>query len=214
MAQLFLPRFAARPAVLLALLAVLLIVGAVDSARAALPERDLVLEIREIQEGGTGYVVGTDPQVPLLPTRRVQVHNGQPSRLNFMQATPIEWTSAAVQGRTSQGAGGKTTNNGGAAVAQSLIWLQAGQNMVFLPRWSGGQKPVRVEVQVQTARIEPSAEGRLPAQQNSELQTVVDAPLGEWVTLARTGVAAAQGTYRSDARDQRPRLLQLRVTLP
>jgi hypothetical protein len=183
-------------------------------ARAAPPERDLLLEIREVQEGGTGYVVGTEPQVPLLPPRRVQVHNGQPARMNFMQTTPIEWTAAAVQGRTSQGTGGTSNYNGGAAVAQRLIWLQAGQNMVFLPRWNGGEKPVRVEVQVQTARIEPSTDGRLPTQQGSELQTVVDAPLGAWVTLARTGTPAAQGTYRSDARDQRPRLLQLRVTLP
>ena len=203
-----------------------LLAGAGVVQAASLPERDLVLEIQEVQEGSSGYVVGTEPQAPLMPARRVQVRNGEAARLQFMQAVPIEWTAAAQQGY-SRSAGGGTggasgggapsggnTTAGGAAVQQRLIWLQAGQSMVFQPQWPGGQRPARVSVRVQTARVEPSSDGRLPTQQGSDVQTVVDAPLGEWVTLARTGTPSTPGTYRSDARDQRPRLLQLRVTLP
>ena len=42
----------------------------------------------------------------------------------------------------------------------------------------------------------------------------VQAPLGEWVTIARSGQSAPRGSYSSDAASQRPRLLQLRVTAP
>lgn len=216
------------PSAFLTVLVGALLMGGSHAHAATLPERDLILEIREVQEGSNGYVVGTEPQAPLMPARRVQVRNGEAARLQFMQTVPIEWTEAVQQGFTrsaggitgapsggGMASGGNTAAYaGGAGVQQSLIWLQAGQSMVFQPRWPGGRRAARVAVQVQTARVEPSSDGRLPTQQGSDIQTVVDAPLGEWVTLARTGTPSLPGTYRSDARDQRPRLLQLRVTLP
>lgn len=168
------------------------------------PERDLVLELREIDEGGGGYVVGTRPQVPLMAPQQLQVRNGGAARLSFSQATPIQW----VQSVQAQGA------LTGAGVKQGLIWLQAGQQLHFKPRWPGGNKPATVEVEVRTASVQQQPGRELPTQARSELSTSVQAPLGQWVTLARSGQPPQPGVYSSNAATQRPRLLQLRVTAP
>lgn len=168
------------------------------------PERDLVLELREIDEGGAGYVVGTRPQVPLMAPQQLQVRNGGAARLSFSQVTPIQW----VQSVQAQGA------LTGAGVKQGLIWLQAGQSLQFKPRWPGGNKPATVEVEVQTQNVRQQPGKDLPTQERGELSTTVSAPLGQWVTLARSGHAPQPGVYSSHAATQRPRLLQLRVTAP
>lgn len=172
--------------------------------RAPLPQRDLVLELREIEEGGGGYVVGTRPQVPLMPPQQLQVRNGGAARLSFSQATPLQWVQSV------QAQGPMT----GAGVKQGLIWLQAGQSLQLRPSWPGGQRPATVDVEVQTANVQQQPGRELPTQERSELATTVQAPLGQWVTLARSGNAPQPGVYRSDAASQRPRLLQLRVTAP
>lgn len=175
-----------------------------SASKAALPQRDLMLELREIEEGGSGYVVGTRPQAPLMPLQQLQVRNGSSARLSFSQATPLQWVQS-VQ------AHGPMT---GAGVRQGLIWLQAGQSLQLRPSWPGGQRPATVEVEVQTAAVQQRPDRVLPTQERSELATTVQAPLGQWVTLARSGNAPQPGVYRSDAAGQRPRLLQLRVTAP
>lgn len=173
-------------------------------ARPPLPQRDLVLELREVEEGGAGYVVGTRPQVPLMPPQQLQVRNGSTARLSFSQTTPLQW----VQSVQAQGA------LTGAGVKQGLIWLQAGQSLELRPSWPGGQRPATVDVQVQTANVQQQPGRELPTQERSELRTSVQAPLGQWATLARSGNAPQPGVYSSNAASQRPRLLQLRVTAP
>jgi len=170
----------------------------------AQPQRDLLVDVRQIEEGGSGYVVGTRPQAPLLPPQQVQVRNGERARISYTQAIPLQWVQSA------QAAGPMT----GVGVKQQLVWLQAGQSLSLRPRWPGGQQSVTVEVELQTAGVEPRPSADLPAQNRSELTTTVQAPLGQWVTLARTGQPPQQGLYGSEAAMQRPRLLQLRVTLP
>lgn len=173
-------------------------------ARPPLPQRDLVLELREVEEGGAGYVVGTRPQAPLMPPQQLQVRNGSAARLSFSQTTPLQW----VQSVQAQGA------LTGAGVKQGLIWLQAGQSLELRPSWPGGQRPATVDVQVQTANVQQQPGRELPTQERSELRTSVQAPLGQWVTVARSGNAPQPGVYSSNAASQRPRLLQLRVTAP
>lgn len=173
-------------------------------ARPPLPQRDLVLELREVEEGGAGYVVGTRPQAPLMPPQQLQVRNGSTARLSFSQTTPLQW----VQSVQAQGA------LTGAGVKQGLIWLQAGQSLELRPSWPGGQRPATVDVQVQTANVQQQPGRELPTQERSELRTSVQAPLGQWVTVARSGNAPQPGVYSSNAASQRPRLLQLRVTVP
>ncbi len=173
-------------------------------AAAQLPERDLVLELRQIEEGGSAYVVGTRPQEALMPPQQLQVRNGSEARLSFAQTTPLQW----VQSVQAQGA------LTGAGVKQGLIWLQAGQSLQLRPRWPGGRQAVTVDVQVRTTNVQQQPGRDLPTQERGELATTVQAPLGQWVTLARSGSGTPPGSYRSDAAAQRPRLLQLRVTAP
>ncbi|QKO23065.1 hypothetical protein [Rhodoferax sp. BAB1] len=181
--------------------------GAADpptTGAAALPARDLVLELREVEEGGGGYAVGTRPQAPLMAPQQLQVRNGSQARLSFAQTTPLQWVQSV------QAPGALT----GAGVRQGLIWLQAGQSLQLRPRWPGGQRPATVEVEVQTASVQQQPGRELPTQERSALATTVQAPLGQWVTLARSGQGTPPGSYSSDAATQRPRLLQLRVTAP
>ncbi len=181
--------------------------GAADpptTGGAALPARDLVLELREVEEGGGGYAVGTRPQAPLMAPQQLQVRNGSQARLSFAQATPLQWVQSV------QAPGALT----GAGVQQGLIWLQAGQSLQLRPRWPGGQRPATVEVEVQTASVHQQPGRELPTQERSSLDTPGQAPLGQWVTMARSGRSTPPGSYSSDAATQRPRLLQLRVTAP
>ncbi len=186
------------------LLSTVLLAALALPALAQLPARDLLVELRQVEEGSAGYVVGTRPQTPLLPPQQLQLRNGSQGRLSFSQSIPLQWVQAA------QAAGPMS----GAGVKQQLIWLQAGQSLVVRPRWPGGRQAATVEVEVQTASVEARPGAELPTQQRSELATTVQAPLGAWVTLARSGQSAPQGTYSSGAATQRPRLLQLRVSLP
>ncbi len=176
----------------------------VGPAAAQLPARDLVVELRQIEEGSAGYVVGTRPQAPLMAPQQLQVRNGSPARLSWGQAIPMQWVQSV------QAPGALT----GAGVKQGLVWLQAGQSFSVRPRWPGGQQPVTVEIEVQSASVEARPGAELPTQQRGEVATTLQAPLGQWVTIARSGQNAAPGTYRSDAATQRPRLLQLRVSAP
>lgn len=173
-------------------------------AWAQLPARDLVMELRQIEEGGAAYVVGTRPQAPLLAPQQLQVRNGSQARLSLAQTTPLQWVQSV------QAPGALT----GAGVQQGLIWLQAGQSLQLRPRWPGGGKPVSVEIEVQTSSVQQQPGMALPTQERGELVTTVQAPLGQWVTIARSGQSAPSGSYRSDAATQRARLLQLRVTTP
>jgi hypothetical protein len=173
-------------------------------ARPALPQRDLLVELRQIEEGSAGYVVGTRPQAPLMVPQQLQVRNGSQARLSWGQAIPMQWVQSVNAAGPMMGAG----------VKQGLTWLQAGQAFSVRPRWPGGQQPASVEVEMQSASVEDRPGAELPTQRRGEVVTTVQAPLGQWVTLARSGQQAPKGSYSSDAATQRPRLLQLRVTLP
>jgi hypothetical protein len=186
------------------LLAVLLFATAAWPALAQGPQRDLQVELRQVEEGGGGYVVGTRPQAPLMPPQQLQVRNGSQGRVSFTQAMPLQWVQSA------QAAGPLS----GAGVKQQLIWLQAGQQLSVRPRWPGGRQAVTVELEVQTADVVPRPGAELPTQARSAVATTVQAPLGEWVTIARSGQSMPRGSYSSEGASQRPRLLQLRVTAP
>lgn len=185
-------------------LALLLSALLVLPVSAQLPQRDLLVELRQIEEGSAGYVVGTRPQAPLMDPQQLQVRNGSQARMSWGQAIPMQWVQSV-------NAAGPMTGPG---VKQGLAWLQAGQTFIVRPRWPGGQQAASVDIEVQTASVENRPGAELPTQQRAEVVTTVQAPLGQWVTVARSGQGAPPGSYRSDATTQRPRLLQLRVSLP
>ena len=185
------------------LLSFLLFLCALPAA-AQLPQRDLQLELRQVEEGNTGYVVGTRPQTPLLTPQLLLVRNGTQARVSWGQSIPLQWVQSAHAAGPMKGEG----------VKQGLIWLQAGQALSLRPRWPGGRQAATVEVELQTASVEARPGAELPTQQRGELATTVQAPLGQWVTIARSGQLPPKGSYGSAAATERPRLLQLRVTAP
>jgi hypothetical protein len=184
------------------------------TVQAQLPQRDLTVELRQTEEGGAGYVVGTQPRVPLLAPQQLQVRNGARASLSFGEAMPMQWVQSAAAHSASLAASGVSASSRGGAVTQALTWLEAGQKLTVKPSWPGGKRAATVEVEVQSARAEARTGAELPAQKRSQVATTVSAPLGQWVTIAITGSSPQPGVYSSEAANEPRRLLQLRVTAP
>jgi hypothetical protein len=185
------------------------------SGKSGLPQRDLILEIRQVADvQGGGYSVGTRPASNLLATQQVQVRNGQQAALRLGQAMPMLWTQSVVAQRASLAASGVSGSSESGGVSQALTWLEAGQSVVLRPRWAGGNQPVVVEVEVQSATVAERTGPELPVRTSSQLATVVSAPLGQWVTLASSGSAPQKGVYGTQSSAEPRRLLQVRVQLP
>jgi hypothetical protein len=183
-------------------------------AQAQLPQRDLTVELRQIEEGSAGYAAGTQPTAALLVPQQVQVRNGSKATFSLGQAIPLQWVqSVSTQNSSLSVPGAQATSRGG-GVRQALTWMEAGQRISVLPRWPGGQQVVAVEVEVQSAAVQARTGSELPAQSRAQLATTVSAPLGQWVTLAITGNSPQRGVYGSEAGTQARRLLQLRVSVP
>lgn len=176
-------------------------------AWAALPQRDLTVELRQVEEGreeGISYRAGPAASAPVLP-QKVQVRNGEKGVLRTNQLVPMQWVSS-VQA---------PSKNTGAGVTQFLHWLDVGQTLTVTPRWPGGKKDATVELDmVQTdAMVENNAE--MPRQSRKQISTTVTAPLGQWVTIAASGNATPkQGSYSSEGSADVRRLLQIRVLAP
>lgn len=167
-----------------------------------LPARNVLLELRQIDAVAAGYSVSTQPTVPLQPPQQVQVRNGDVARVGQTSAQPQTWIKEVqAEGQ-----------NNGAGVKQELIWFQSGQTLQMRPVWTAGRQ-AEVEVQWLAENVSQQPGKELPAQQTGQLRTTVLAPLGQWVTLAKSGTEPERGVYRSDAASQAPRLLQLRVTV-
>lgn len=188
------------------------------AVRADLPQRDLLIELRQVEEGGAGYAVGTPPSTPLLAPQQVRVRNGERATLRLGQSIPVQWVKSVESRSGSLAAGGATASLSGGGVTQEMTWMDAGQSLNVKPHWPGGRQPVTLQVEVQSAGVEPHAGvavgASLPVQARSQLVTTVTTPLDAWVTIASTGAAAPRGSYGSEAAQDTRRLLQLRVQTP
>jgi len=183
-------------------------------AQAQLPQRDLTVELRQVEEGSAGYAVGTQPVAALLAPQQVQVRNGSKATFSLGRAIPLQWVQSVASQNSSLSVPGAQARSSGGAVQQALIWLEAGQRISVQPRWPGGKQVATVEVELQSSAVAARSGSALPAQSRSQLTTTVSAPLGQWVTLAITGDSAQRGAYGSEAGTQARRLLQLRVSVP
>jgi hypothetical protein len=182
---------------------------------AQLPARDLSVELRQIEEGSTGgYTVGTRPQTALLAPQQVLVRNGSKASFSLGQSIPLQWVQSVSSTTSTLTVPGADASSRGGSVSQALIWMDAGQSLAVKPRWAGGKQPVTVEVEMQSANLEPRPAAELPTQARSQLVTTVGAPLGQWVTIATTGNSQPKGVFSSDRAGESRRLLQLRVSLP
>jgi hypothetical protein len=182
-------------------------------AQAELPKRDLVVELRQVEDAG-GVTVSTQSREPLLTPQQIRVRNGAKASLRLEQALPMQWLKAASAQTESLSGSGVTSRSSGGSVVNEVTWMEAGQSLSVQPRWPGGKQAVTVDIEVQAAAVGDRLGAELPTQSRSQTATTVSAPLGQWVTIATTGSSPARGVYSSEATSESRRLMQLRVLAP
>lgn len=171
---------------------------------ASLPRQDFTVEIRQVDEGSRGgKTYGTQLPRDLMETQQIHARNGEKASLRISLATPVQWVPSAQAPSSSTGG----------SVKQALIWLESGQTIALTPTWRGGNQPVVVDVDVQTASVQANPGGALPQQARSQVATTVSAPLGEWVTLAVSGNRPQRTTYSSEAASETRLVLEIRVVV-
>ncbi|WP_141101013.1 hypothetical protein [Roseateles aquatilis] len=219
--------------------AVLLAGSAVGPALAQGTRQNLLVELRWVEQelsaaavsgvrdGGTvvstggsvsargGVALSTEnreQRLQMLP--RMMVLNGSQASFTMTESTPVQWVDVAVDRQ--QGAQDRVVVVPRQGVAERV------RGFSVKPNWPGGRSPVNVEVRaIDQAQNPPGSYGTsLPdAQQrpSTDVLSTVQAPLGAWVTIARTGsvaTTAGRGVYSTrDAEVQKLRELQLRVEL-
>jgi len=189
-----------------------LVVGA---SLAQLPQRNLIVDMRQVEAGNDGgYTVSTKPREPLMTAQTVTVRNGEKASLQVSKSMPMQWVQSVSVQSASMNASGVSASNTGGGVTNGLVWLQAGQSVQVHPRWPGGKQPVRVDLDVQSDSVAPRSGTELPDQSKSQVATTVNAPLGQWVTIAISGSAPEPGVYSSRVASNSQRLLQIRVLAP
>lgn len=184
-------------------------------ALAVLPQRDLTVELRQVEEcGGSGYSVSTESRSPLLAEQHVQVRNGEKASLSVGKSMPVQWVQSVMAQSATLATNGVSASNSGGGVTNAVTWMNPGQNINVHPRWPGGKQVVTVDIEVQSGSVEARIGEELPGQARSQAATTVSAPLGQWVTIASTGGRPQQGVYGSDATSNNRRILQIRVLAP
>jgi hypothetical protein len=202
-----------------ATVAVLTVVAA-PHAFAKLPQRNLTVELRQVEAPASatgGFTVGTRRLARnMQEPQQVQVLNGARATLRLGKSMPLQWVQAAAVYDTSLGAPGAYGSGGG--VVYAVTWVEAGRSLTVQPRWPGGKQPVTVDIEVQAAAVDAHAGSELPAQSRGQLVSTVIAPLGLWVTIARIGPGLQPeqaGVYASNsASGEQGQLIQIRVMAP
>jgi hypothetical protein len=182
---------------------------------AQLPNRNLIVELRQVEEDdGSGYSVSTQTRDGLLTQQSVHVHNGDKATLQVSKAIPIQWLqSVSAQSATLSASGASASSTAG-GVKNALVWLDAGQSLKVQPRWPGGKQAVRLEISVESTSVAQRTGTEIPDQSRSQLATSVSLPLGQWVTIASSGSSPQPGTYSSRSVSAKRHLLQVRVLAP
>ena len=226
-----------------ALLAALLAVGVPSLAQG--PRQNLQVELRwveselsgstvaGIRDGSTvvstggsvsargGVTLSTEnreQRQQLFP--RVLVLNGSQASFTMTESTPIQWADVALDRQP-----GDPRDRVIVLPRQGMAERVRG--IVVRPNWPGGRSPVNVEVRAtDQSQMPPGAQGgygnpqggygtHADSRPSTDVLSTVQAPLGVWVTIARTGsvsTSAGRNVYSTrDAEVQRLRELQLRV---
>lgn len=184
-------------------------------ALAQLPQRNLIVDVRQVEAGrDDGYTVSTTSREALMTAQTVSVRNGEKASVNVSKSMPMQWVQSVSAQNATLSASGLSASNTGGGVTNGLVWLEAGQSLQVQPHWPGGKQPVRLDIEVQSASVGHRTGTELPDQTKSQLVTSVNAPLGQWVTVAISGSASQAGVYSSQAAANSQRLLQIRVLAP
>ena len=188
------------------------------AARAQLPPRDLTIEFRQTEEGreaGQSYSAGPADPARTWEPQMLQVRNGEKASLRVQDSIPMQWVqSVSTERSVGIGQGGAQGASATVGVTQGLTWFDAGQSLTVQPKWPGGNRPARVEMEVTRSAAGDRVGADLPVQSRNTVSTTITAPLGEWVTVAASGSSAQSGSYSSNSRQQVRRLLQIRVLVP
>lgn len=192
-------------------------------AGAAPTRRDLVVELRQVTQGpaaredgdnAAGYAVSTTPADGGFAPQQLRVQSGEKAVLRITQSTPMQWVQSAQSGSASLSAGGASATQNAAGVTQASTTLESGQTLVATPHWAGGNKPVRVELDWQTATLAERTGADLPTTTRHQFSSTLNLPLRQWVTIATSGANPPSGSYSSTQAGAPKRLLQLRVSPP
>ncbi|MFY7863685.1 hypothetical protein [Roseateles sp.] len=149
--------------------------------------------------------------------QRLLVLNGHPASVQFTETVPMQWLDFGIQVDVQASLQAPGSASGKVVAVPRSGFTEHTQGFKVTPQWPGGQAPVRLEVSVQSPTSQaPAAQGGHAMAQTTVLSTVA-APLGAWVTVARSG-ASVQSRERGvlstrDAETQRSRDLQIRVDM-
>lgn len=194
------------------LVALLLLAPAL--AAPPLPQRDLLVDVREADasqaEGGApGWNVrSADARTAReRPPQQLRVRNGASAGVRLAVTRPLQIWQAAPSPLLQLPVPVPTTQ-----------WIEAGQRLTMQPRWPGGSQPVEVTLSFDSSRFDTAiAPGSTEPPQRSEerVATTVRAPLGQWVTIAGNGTDGSEQNVVSSgqAAAASRRVLQLRVSL-
>lgn len=184
-------------------------------ALAQLPQRDLIVDVREVNVGeGAAYAVDTQASKALLAPQQLRVRNGEKASLSVGRSMPMQWIESASAHHATLSSAGVTASSSRASATSAVTWMDSGQSIKLQPRWPGPQQWVTVEIEVDSASVEGRTGTDLPAQSRSQFTTTVSAPLGHWVSMAFTGKSPQSGVYGSEADSDPRRVLQIRVLAP
>lgn len=226
-----------RPLLLLAAaLLTMTTTAAVAREPAALPRRNLRVELRWVESSLSGaalagvregaVVVGTSGSVSPRPggvtlgTRaldaepspieRLLVLNGQSASVQLNEQQPLQWLEYGVELPAAGRAGGSSGNSANGArvyAAPRSTLVERQRGFSVSPRWPGGRAPVQLELRA----MAPDERGQ------AQVVTTVQLGLDEWLTVARSGSPPPRpqpGVLSTRDVEARPgRELQLRVSL-
>jgi len=208
-------------------IAIALIAAVLPALAQTLPKRNLMVELRQLEEpestsqqaSSAGLTLRTQRPGENAPgLQQVQVLNGERASLRLARSMPLQWVQAAGAQTSSRTASAAASSSLGGGVVNAVTWLEAGHSLMVKPRWPGGKQAVTLEVEVDTSAVDDRVGADLPAQSRSHAGTTVVAPLGQWVTVASTGGRVQReqpGVYSSESAAGSPRqLIQLRVLAP
>lgn len=185
-------------------------------AASPLPQRDITVELRQIEENygePAGYTVSSQSGSGLaaLSYQKIMVRNGEKALVKMGQSTPKQWVQSVSSANSVNGTAGNTAYG----ATTMLEWLQSGYSITVQPRWTGANHPAIVEFEVEQKDLQTVTNADMPTQARRQFSSTVTAPLALWVTISSAGEVPKAGVYSTSSANKANRqALQIRVLVP